>query len=735
MSSNSSSNGRFGYKPLTGPDIRILVLRPSHRPSSPVECEIIHQPLPAIKVAGTTRTVDTSSAIPYEALSYTWGPNLGTEFIHLLYHGEPESTRTVVAVTDNLKAALVSLRLEDEDRYLWIDTICINQDDDDEKNRQILRMLRIYQGAERVVVWLGDENESGTTGPAMRHMVHLQQKWRQRERVRPPLARACLEVMIAGIEMTTIALMTCWLLLSRNLGAAVLALMTWDIIRNNKMGDAWQAWFAYLPMGGVGIMNTGQTLCSLPMAVADAHGRSATLLKRASQLLANPAPKDEVIDGLANLFARHWFHRMWIIQEASAATKNAIVVCGCHQISWNTLIEACAELAALGRGWRQSPYERTRYHQARHVTNPAPQLDSAYPSDPLIERRLLVLLCRFNTQQATVLHDMVYGLLGMSAEIQQQVREEQEGRGNHPAAKLEPDCTLPLDEAYSKVAKFLIESSGNLRLFRACIGERSLTTLPSWVPDWSISGWRNLDGITKIYTTVTPTSAIEALHGSPSRKIAQVSDDLKTVTVRGITMGWVSTDPVHIDVPDTEEERYFMRVHILVFLSFRWVGTTRIAWKIPKLAWRAFMYLLSGVGLGHLGENSYSEAMEVLGFFQDAHHGTKAASRAEHYKAPLHDASSPGGFHQTVPLSSFEAVLSAKMFRIPFPAVTFSHQPRVGDTICLLEGADIPYLIRKRGAGNTWEMVGPAAFTAPIDQAYWKRFRDEGVKLEEFILD
>ena len=319
------------------------------------------------------------------------------------------------------------------------------------------------------------------------------------------------------------------------------------------------------------------------------------------------------------------------------------------------------------------------------------------------------------------------------------MRDEQEGRGNHPAAKLEPDCTLPLDEAYSKVAKFLIESSGNLRLFRACIGERSLATLPSWVPDWSINGWRNLDGITKIYTTVTPTSTLEALHGSPSRKIAQVSDDLRTVTVRGITMGWVSTDPVPVDLPDTEEKRYFMRVFILANLSFSWALATRIAWKIIKLV-RAFIYVLSRVGLDHVGEKGYSESIEVLDFFQDAHLGTKAASIGEHHKAPLREASSPGTFHQTVSLSSFEVVLSSKMFSgMLFPAVTFSRQPRVGDTICLLEGADTPNLIRKREAENTWEMVGPATFTAPIDQAYWKRFasssRGGGMELEEFILD
>lgn len=85
----------------------------------------------------------------YEALSYTWGDSkkecrisCGSESI---------------AITANLAAALVQIRSPDKPRTLWIDQICINQDDVEERNKQVALMRRIYSKAENVVVWLGEE--------------------------------------------------------------------------------------------------------------------------------------------------------------------------------------------------------------------------------------------------------------------------------------------------------------------------------------------------------------------------------------------------------------------------------------------------------------------------------------------------------------------------------------------------------------------------------------------------
>ncbi|PMD34307.1 HET-domain-containing protein [Hyaloscypha variabilis F] len=95
---------------------------------------------------------------PYEALSYTWGKALATG---LEGDNEPEITHEIlmntkrISVTSNLYDGLIAMR-NDVKGYLWIDSLCINQADIQERASQVLLMGDIYALAERVIVWLGD---------------------------------------------------------------------------------------------------------------------------------------------------------------------------------------------------------------------------------------------------------------------------------------------------------------------------------------------------------------------------------------------------------------------------------------------------------------------------------------------------------------------------------------------------------------------------------------------------
>src|SRR4051812_28106937 len=63
--------------------------------------------------------------VPYEALSYTWGDSpVGVE---IMLDGHRK------IISDNLYLALHCLRRADEDRWLWVDALCIDQDDPREK--------------------------------------------------------------------------------------------------------------------------------------------------------------------------------------------------------------------------------------------------------------------------------------------------------------------------------------------------------------------------------------------------------------------------------------------------------------------------------------------------------------------------------------------------------------------------------------------------------------------------
>jgi hypothetical protein len=62
-----------------------------------------------------------------------------------------------LAVYQNLAPAFQHLWYIDQFRVLWIYSICINQEDIPERNKQIKRMANIYKLAYRVLAWLGTE--------------------------------------------------------------------------------------------------------------------------------------------------------------------------------------------------------------------------------------------------------------------------------------------------------------------------------------------------------------------------------------------------------------------------------------------------------------------------------------------------------------------------------------------------------------------------------------------------
>ncbi|KAI0972876.1 heterokaryon incompatibility protein-domain-containing protein [Xylaria arbuscula] len=131
----------YTYTPLNLEEPAFRLVRLFHGVGLQLQCEIIHAFL------------EPEDIVDYEAVSYTWGcVTYGIYFIEV--HGE---TITKLSIGYNLYKLLLDLRHPSEDRILWIDAICINQDEKDtsERNHQVQQMVEIYRGAQRVLVWLG----------------------------------------------------------------------------------------------------------------------------------------------------------------------------------------------------------------------------------------------------------------------------------------------------------------------------------------------------------------------------------------------------------------------------------------------------------------------------------------------------------------------------------------------------------------------------------------------------
>lgn len=130
----SKEEPRYRYKELTGcHGIRLLKLsRASHL--ADVKLDLIHSSL--------------TDAPAYEAISYTWANQTKNRKIEV--HG------FTLGVTPNVFQIIQSQASHSKTKFLWIDSICINQDDSEEKSKQVRLMANIYRRASRVVVWLGN---------------------------------------------------------------------------------------------------------------------------------------------------------------------------------------------------------------------------------------------------------------------------------------------------------------------------------------------------------------------------------------------------------------------------------------------------------------------------------------------------------------------------------------------------------------------------------------------------
>ncbi|KUI71314.1 Heterokaryon incompatibility protein 6, OR allele [Cytospora mali] len=136
------ANNIYTYQPLQPGEIRLLLLHPG-RDNDDISCSLV--------------TESAHAPCAYEALSYVWGDPIITRRITL--SDEDNSVTSTKArphlVGVNLFDALLALRLQDRPLVLWIDALCINQCNDEEKCVQVAMMSTIYKNAFRVLTWLG----------------------------------------------------------------------------------------------------------------------------------------------------------------------------------------------------------------------------------------------------------------------------------------------------------------------------------------------------------------------------------------------------------------------------------------------------------------------------------------------------------------------------------------------------------------------------------------------------
>jgi hypothetical protein len=128
----------YSALPSSGSFIRLLDILPGDHDKF-LECNL--------------RVASLRSQLSYMAVSYAWVDervdSSSQEEVSIICNGES------ISISSNLHSALLTFRSTTRILPLWVDFLCINQQDIQERNQQVGMMRSIYANSSEVLIWLG----------------------------------------------------------------------------------------------------------------------------------------------------------------------------------------------------------------------------------------------------------------------------------------------------------------------------------------------------------------------------------------------------------------------------------------------------------------------------------------------------------------------------------------------------------------------------------------------------
>lgn len=255
------------HPPLPSSDsVRLLSILPAAT-QAPLETALVSIPL------------KSTTPLVYDALSYIWGPPSDRVDIRC--------NDKTVSITQSLSEALLHLRSETDNCTLWIDQLCINQENILERDQQVTLMGDIYSLARKVVVWLGpSDDETGTVWTLLQKVSELQH--------------------FEAHEVYDLAL---------------------------KKPQPLQAQNSRLSSSGY-------------HRAADAQPKLSSL-KDSRELPDLPTGDSPEWKAVERFLQRSWFSRMWTYQEV-VLSRICIVRCGSYSMTWSDLSDSCKAITYGG---------------------------------------------------------------------------------------------------------------------------------------------------------------------------------------------------------------------------------------------------------------------------------------------------------------------------------------------------------------------------------------------------
>ncbi|KAK4234727.1 hypothetical protein C8A03DRAFT_18431 [Achaetomium macrosporum] len=454
---------RYTFTPLPPTHIRLLCIHPGTF-DSPIRGTITATPLSSAPKYDALSYAETTPATLEEAAANPSTKAKRAETILLLCHepSSPTNSRwTVLPLTSDCAAALRRVRLQAEGgtktRRVWLDAVCVNQDDPVEKSVQVGMRDRILCTARRVVVCTGEGGGGMDEVLEWVNSLPPGQLRGQREghgklmTVRggdldsPSERQGHDERMVEGMRKGVVASLLEW--------------NAWERVEQ-LAAELAQAWRRY--GGEVWRLAEERYL----VAVA------ALGLVPAALAALRPAPEN-LHAVLEVYFSRGWFRRVWSLQEVAPPELSRIrFICGTRETTSERMLHLMT-LLKDAPGTKNSD------------TAKAVELFLQLRANASARRPdLLDLLIQTRDWHCEEPRDKVFGILSIARRLHVV---------NSPSADPQPkvDYRVSVSAVYAAYSAQFIRWHGPGFFLALIKSPQKVSGLPSWAADWTVP-WPNM---------------------------------------------------------------------------------------------------------------------------------------------------------------------------------------------------------------------------------------------------
>ncbi|KAF4630773.1 hypothetical protein G7Y89_g7369 [Cudoniella acicularis] len=670
-----SKKGRFHYNPLPSNDLRVLRLLnllPAPTLDEPLICTLdFAASLPQDNHEGEEKDDDDTTEfvhVNYEALSYTWGSTSSTGTITL--NGCP------FEVTKNLEAALRHLREQDALRTLWVDAICIDQENVEERCREVARMSSIYYHARRVVVWLGEG--SPDSDAAMNFATQIYEKFAEH-----PVFGHIDEVA-----------MNCAAALWAPPGDS-------DAAMNFRTGIN-QLIAEFNP--------TGSTDMDSEEEEEDENRFDWMEPTTRMGVVHNLVKKKHISSWLSlqRFFSRPWWGRAWIFQEVAVA-KRIVVYCGCISKPW-IVINLAAQVASdtyhsihiLVNGW----WRVFRKPYTWPGSNCDLILQLVHSREERVQQDYRNTLTRSHVPISLSINSVHMVALDYLWQIS-------------GAREITVDYSLPAMTVFKSTVKAYVNTFGWLNIIcHSHYAPWYPPDHPSWVPEWT------RPPRTSVFIE-RPLNFHHTVDRIPMR--VSFSSDLSELTVEGVVLGSITKTALEFDlIPGLMKWRARAPSSSQQAAAAAATTTTETqidigeqAVKAPEpLAWefkKAFQTIIAPVFMAHshfgLTSNRLALFLEALtiSYLPPSASKNHPKYRAKPDRVPLSRRAELDDFYTNVRGHLVgRTIFSTTSCPTTLPwsssnprLVGIAHEfVQTGDILCLIKGCDALVVLRELKGGN-----------------------------------